>query len=232
MIYKKWKALDKRYRMIYKKTMDPVLILKLTGLLILAYLLGSIPWGIILTRHIHSKDVRWAGSGNIGATNVRRVAGTKLGLMTLMGDLLKGAVPVWLAIGTTAPDAQWHDIFIAAIVLAAVLGHLYPLFLKLKNGGKGVATAAGCFLAVSPLAFLIALLVFTVFVFWTNTISAGSLAATGILPIPIWFTTHSWPITGCAVIVTVWVYVRHRNNIHRLLSGTENVIRARKSSRD
>ena len=212
--------------------MDPVLILKLSGLPILAYLFGSIPWGVILTRHVHSEDIRLAGSGNIGATNVRRMAGTKLGLMTLMGDMLKGAIPVWLALGTTSPDAKWHDPFIAIIILAAVLGHLYPLFLKLKNGGKGVATAAGCFLAVSPLAFLIALPVFAIFAFWTNTMSAGSLAAIGILPIPIWFTTQSWPITGCAVLVSALITVRHRENIHRLLSGTENVIRKKKPPGD
>ena len=208
--------------------MDPVLILKLSGLPIMAYLFGSIPWGIILTRHLHSEDIRLAGSGNIGATNVRRIAGSKLGLLTLMGDMLKGAIPVWLAFGTIAPDMKRHDLFVSLIVLAAVLGHLYPLFLKLKNGGKGVATAAGCFLAISPFAFLLSFAVFAVFAFWTNTMSAGSLAAIGVLPIPIWFTTQSWPITGCAIVISALITVRHRENIHRLRSGTENTIRKKK----
>jgi glycerol-3-phosphate acyltransferase PlsY len=127
--------------------------------------------------------------------------------------------------GTTIPPPLGHDLFVSVIVLATFLGHLYPLFLKFKNGGKGVATAAGCFLAVSPPAFLAALLVFVTFIFWTNTISAGSLTAIGVLPVLIWFSTRSWVLTGCAVTIAILVYVRHRDNIHRLWSGTENVMR-------
>ncbi|MGD2187413.1 MAG: glycerol-3-phosphate acyltransferase, partial [Desulfobacterales bacterium] len=115
------------------------------GLLILAYLLGAIPWGLILARIFAREDIRRKGSGNIGATNVLREAGITPGLLTLAADILKGAIPVYLSLVTFGPADGTGDIYLSAIALAAFLGHLYPLYLKLRDGGKGVATAAGCF---------------------------------------------------------------------------------------
>jgi glycerol-3-phosphate acyltransferase PlsY len=190
------------------------------GLSIFAYLLGSIPWGIVLTRLFSSADIRRQGSGNIGATNVSRVAGPSLGLLTFIGDVLKGAVPVYLALKFSGQHGI-NDLILAAVGLAAFCGHLYPLFMKFKSGGKGVATTAGCFVILAPLACLIALSAFIVFLLLSRRVSAGSLAAAAVLPIAVWLTTHSWEITAAAGIMTVFIFIRHTDNIKRLLSGTE-----------
>jgi acyl-phosphate glycerol 3-phosphate acyltransferase len=114
------------------------------GLLILAYLLGAIPWGLILARIFSGQDIRLKGSRNIGATNVMREAGALPGLLTLTGDFLKGAIPVYLALLLFGSANGSADIYLAGVALAAFLGHLYPIYLKFRDGGKGVATAAGC----------------------------------------------------------------------------------------
>lgn len=208
--------------------MEFIPALKLTGLPFLAYVIGSIPWGIMLTRIFTSEDIRKKGSGNIGATNVLRIAGVKLGLLTLTGDLLKGAIPVWLGLIITDPNDCWRDIYIALISLSAVSGHLFPVFLKFK-GGKGVATTAGCFLVASPTAFFISLLVFILCIFYTNHMSAGSLASITVLPVAVWVTTGSWAITGCAIIIMIFIYIRHQDNIRRLVSGKERTLWVKKN---
>lgn len=191
------------------------------GLTAFAYLLGSIPWGVVFTRCFTSVDVRRQGSGNIGATNVSRLAGSTLGLLTFTGDVLKGAFPVYLALIFT-----WKNLFIsenlpAVVALAAFFGHLYPLFMKFKNGGKGVATCAGCFVVLDPLACLAALLAFIIFLFLMRRVSVGSLAAAVVLPLAAWFNAHSVPIAVGAVIMSVFIFIRHADNIKRLISGTE-----------
>ncbi len=212
--------------------MGLALLLEYTGLVLLAYVLGSIPWGVILTRGTSGADIRLEGSGNIGATNVRRIAGTKLGVLTLLGDMLKGAVPVWLYTVWIPPPPNPDDVMMALVVLAAISGHLYPLFLKLKSGGKGVATTAGCFLAASPMASLIALLTFLILILSTNRMSVGSLGATAVLPISVWATTRSPALTTCAAVAAVLVFTRHRDNIRRLRSGTEHRIWERRPGTD
>ena len=112
-------------------------MIKLLILPFFAYLLGSIPWGLVLTRLFTSIDIRKEGSRNIGATNVRRVAGTTLGILTLAGDVLKGAVPVWLAVFLTNSNELWASFYISLVAVAAFMGHLYPIYMKFKNGGKG-----------------------------------------------------------------------------------------------
>jgi glycerol-3-phosphate acyltransferase PlsY len=199
-------------------------MMKFLLLPVFAYLLGSIPWGIVLTRTFTTMDIRRHGSGNIGATNVRRLAGTKLGMLTFAGDVLKGAVPVWLAVSITGAGSTRSEIFIAVVALAAFLGHLYPLYLKFKSGGKGVATAAGCFLVISPAAGMVAILVFIMFVCWWDRVSVGSLAAAIALPVAVWEASHSGVITGCAALTTILIYVRHQDNIKRLVAGTEPTI--------
>ncbi len=196
-------------------------MLKFIALPFFAYLLGSIPWGLVLTRMFTSIDIRRQGSGNIGATNVRRLAGPALGALTLAGDALKGAVPVWLALTLVAPGGVRGESYIAVVALCAFAGHLYPVFLKFKSGGKGVATAAGCFLVISPAAGIVVILVFIMFVCWLDRVSAGSLAAAAVLPIAVWEASHSGIFTVCAVAITIFIYIRHKDNIKRLLSGTE-----------
>jgi glycerol-3-phosphate acyltransferase PlsY len=199
-------------------------MIKYLVLPIFAYLLGSIPWGLILTRLFTSISIRQVGSGNIGATNVARMAGPRLGVLTLAGDILKGAFPVWLAVSMTTPNEVWSDLYIALVALAAFTGHLYPVYMKFKNGGKGVATAAGCFGVISPVALVILTLVFILFVCWSNRVSLASLAAAAVLPVAIWKATGSEVMLGCAVITTSFIYFRHVDNIKRLIAGTEPAI--------
>ncbi|OEU67833.1 MAG: acyl-phosphate glycerol 3-phosphate acyltransferase [Desulfobacterales bacterium PC51MH44] len=199
-------------------------MLKFFGLPIFAYLLGSIPCGLVLTRLFTSVDIRQQGSGNIGATNVRRVAGPTLGALTLVGDVLKGAFPVWLAVTIAAPNEIWGEIYISLVALAAFSGHLYPVYMKFKNGGKGVATAGGCFAVISPVTCVVVILVFIMFVCWSNRVSAASLAAAVVLPVAVWKATGSGVITGCAVLTAIFIYFRHLDNIKRLLAGTEPTI--------
>ena len=186
-----------------------------------AYLLGSIPSGLLLTRLFASKDIRKHGSGNIGATNVRRIAGLKLGLATLLADLAKGALPVALVKFCFAPNGLgYQELLIAVAAISAFLGHLYPCFLKF-SGGKGVATAAGCFFVMSPMGCLTSLVIFFVAVVVSNRVSVGSLLAASALPIAVWYMTHN-PIYGlCAVIMTVFIFLKHSDNIKRLMNGTE-----------
>ena len=191
------------------------------GLPIFAYLLGSIPWGLVLTRLCSSADIKRQGSGNIGATNVSRVAGPTLGLLTFTGDVLKGAVPVYLALRFALQNQGVNDLFLSVVSLAAFFGHLYPLFMKFKSGGKGVATTAGCLVILAPLACLMALSAFIIFLLLSRRVSAGSLAAGIVLPIAVWFATNSWEITAAAVTMSVFIFVRHTENIKRLIAGTE-----------
>jgi len=199
-------------------------ILQVIGLLALSYLLGSIPWGIVFTRHLPNKDIRTAGSGNIGATNVLRIAGMPYGLLTLAADMLKGAFPIWLA-DTLLPIGEYGRDGVASMVaLATILGHLYPIFLKLRGGGKGVATAAGAYMMISPLAFTLCISAFLLSMLLTGIVSIGSLMAAALLPIATWLAIGSAPITISAFIAAALIFMRHKDNIRRLRSGTENKI--------
>ena len=202
------------------------------GLLILAYLLGSIPFGLILARLFARDDIRLKGSGNIGATNVAREAGASPGLLTLAGDVLKGFLPVYLAHATFGPAGGTGDSFVAAVALAAFLGHLFPLYLKFRDGGKGVATAAGCFAAISMTAVLAALCVFCAVLLFARRVSVGSLCAAATLPVIVWITTHSIILTITAGMTALLIFSRHHDNIKRLLAGTEPRFRLRKDPKD
>lgn len=201
-----------------------MMALKLFTLIVIAYLLGSIPFGLILTKLFTSIDIIKSGSQNIGATNVKRLAGAKLGLITLIGDILKGAAPVYLGCIFLNSNTNMRPFFLSLIAFVAFLGHLYPVYMKFKDGGKGVATTAGCFFVLAPLGSIIALLVFIAFVCYFNRVSAGSLAAAAALPLAVWKTTGSLPITGCSAIIAILIYFRHRENIKRLFTGTEPVL--------
>jgi acyl phosphate:glycerol-3-phosphate acyltransferase len=201
--------------------MQPVLIL------IIAYLLGSIPFGYILVRSLAGADVRETGSGGTGATNVSRRAGKLAGIVTLLLDALKGALAAILARAFLTENfgISW---WVAASVVAVILGHCFPVWLGFR-GGKGVATGVGAFLALAPLAVACAALVFILIVVVTRYVSLGSIAAAATLPLSIWILslynrpTESFAplltaaLTGAAIIIFM-----HRANIGRLLSGTEN----------
>ncbi len=184
-----------------------------------AYLLGSIPTGLLLAKAF-GVDIRNAGSGNIGATNVYRTLGRSVGVLTLAGDCLKGLVPVLAAKYLNLPD-----IWIAAVGLSAFLGHVFTVFLGFK-GGKGVATALGVFLGVSPVAVLGALLVFVAVVWRWRYISLGSIIAAISLGVIVAFTNHKPELISMTVAIVALVIWKHRENIDRLKAGTESRFRA------
>ena len=203
----------------------------MSGLLLFAYLLGSIPWGLILARILAREDIRQKGSGNIGATNVTREAGIAPGLLTLIGDILKGAIPVYLTRVAFGPADGPGNLYLSAVALAAFLGHLYPVYLRFRDGGKGVATAAGCFVVISPPAVLSAVIVFTGMLFAARRVSVGSLSAAVVLPIAIWIATHSGAMTTAASITALLIFVRHRENLKRLVAGNEPEFKRSRSRR-
>jgi glycerol-3-phosphate acyltransferase PlsY len=207
--------------------MQPYNALVFWFLLGIAYLLGSIPWGLFFTRMFTEKDIRKQGSGNIGATNVRRIAGVMPGILTLFADMAKGAIPVFFLRVIMESNTVKGELLVALVALAAFMGHLYPCFLKFK-GGKGVATAAGCFLVISPLASGMVILVFMMVVGLSNRVSPGSLSAAVALPLVVWWTDQSIPFTGAAAVMAVFIILRHRENIRRIFDGSEPFFREKK----
>ena len=190
-------------------------------LIAMAYLLGSIPFGLILAKIFGGKDVRKSGSGNIGATNVARVAGPAAGILTLLLDAAKGAVAVWLG-------ARFSEQSAAALMLAgvvALVGHCFPVWLKFK-GGKGVATALGVFVMLAPMAALGGAAVFFVVVLLWRYVSLGSISAAAAMPLLVyflWAPGHAPPLV--VVFGTLFaaglVIVKHDANLQRLVDGTE-----------
>lgn len=188
----------------------------------IAYLMGSIPFGLLIARGLGRGDIRETGSGNIGATNVRRTVGTLPAVATLTGDIAKGFLPVWWAgMLVSHGTSPWIQGYVALVGLCALAGHLYPVFLKFRTGGKGVATAAGGLLAIAPGALGVSGLVFIMTVCSLNRVSAASLAATGTMPLAVWYATGSCAFTLWAGLTAIWIWSRHRANIQRLLAGTE-----------
>ena len=190
------------------------------GIAVLAYLLGSIPCGLVLTRAFAGTDIRRRGSGNIGATNVARVAGPWLGLATLTADALKGWLPVYLARSLPAPPGG-AETWATAAALLAFCGHLYPLYTRFRGGGKGVATGVGSFILLAPGSVVSVLAVFLVVFFIGRRVSAASLAAAAALPAAVFLTGHAGVVCAGAVIVAVFIFLRHAENIQRLRAGTE-----------
>lgn len=181
----------------------------------IAYLIGSIPIGLILSK-IKGKDPRQTGSGNIGATNVMRTAGAALGIITLLGDVAKGFIPV-----IVVRHYSNEPILVAATGLAAFIGHLYPVYLKFR-GGKGVATALGVYLAVSPLAILIDIFIFIIVLLRWRYVSLGSLIGTAMMPVILIFMMVSYEYIILSVLIGVFIFIKHRDNIRRLVKGQEN----------
>ncbi len=190
----------------------------------IAYLLGGIPFGYLLVRWTSGKDVRAEGSGNIGATNVLRTTGRGAGVATLVLDIAKGVLAVWIADKLT----DGSDLWMSAAALAVMAGHAFPAFLKFK-GGKAVASFVGAFLYLTPLPLGAALVVFVVTVYFTGFISAGSILAAGAFPFGVWMILHPsvWVLLASFVAGAFIVY-RHRSNMDRLKEGTENAFRWRR----
>ena len=200
-----------------------MLVISVTALAIpiVAYLLGSIPFGLLLTKLFGGVDVRKAGSGNIGATNVARVVGPLPGILTLLLDTAKGAAAVWLAARFSNESAIWMTI----AALAALLGHCFPVWLKFR-GGKGVATAAGVFLILSPLALLGSVMVFILVVAFWRYVSLASISAAASMPLLVyllWAPHHAPPlaVTFGALAAAVLIIYKHDANIQRLVEGEE-----------
>ncbi len=190
------------------------------GFLIAAYVLGSIPFGLMIGRSFGHVDVSKAGSGNIGATNVAREAGVTWGLVTLVVDALKGFMPVAFASHSMGPTADTTEGLIGIVGMAALLGHQFPVFNRFK-GGKGIATGLGVFLALSPMACLFSGTVFIVMVILWGYISLGSLLAAFGLPIWLLVLGHSKQLVLLSTVIALLIAFLHRGNIQRLLEGNE-----------
>lgn len=195
---------------------------------LLAYLLGAIPFGYLLVKYVFARgeDIRKVGSGGIGATNVTRRAGIKAGLLTYAFDVAKGVAAVMLMRLVAEDNYFW----IGAAAVAAIVGHIFPVFLKFR-GGKGVATGVGVYLALAPYSVLSTLVLWALIVYFSRYVSLGSIIATAAVPLWTllyygWLQPHPHlqaliliAMAGCALIVA-----KHHENIARLLRGTENKI--------
>ncbi len=184
-------------------------------LILISYLLGSIPFGLLWGR-LAGIDVRAAGSGNIGATNVNRLLGKKFGIATLLCDVGKGILPM-----IAAAYLGFSENVVLACGLAAFSGHLFPVYLKFQ-GGKGVATALGIFLYLSPAACAIVVAVFAALVWISGFVSVGSLSATAAMPVILYLFHASTGQIYLALAVAVLIWIKHHQNIARLMRGEEN----------
>jgi len=184
-----------------------------------AYLLGSIPFGVVVAR-ARGVDLRGVGSGNIGATNAARALGKKLGALVLLLDALKGFAPV-LAARLVLARAPHADCLVATTALLAFAGHLFPLYLRFR-GGKGVATALGVFLALSPLAALGAFAIYALTYVVTRISSLGSLtAAAAFVPLLYFLSARNRVLTALAAVIVVAIVASHHENLRRLLRREE-----------
>ena len=201
-------------------------------IIVVSYLLGSIPFGYLLVRIFRGQDVRQTGSGNIGATNVARTGSKGLAIATLLLDALKGYLAVAHVFFFAAhhpnhmPDYGPHSVYILAALAAlfAIIGHMFPVWLRFQ-GGKGVATAVGAFLGIAPLAIVVVLVVFVAIVAITRYVSLGSIVGAVAFPIAAWWLE---PETRSPIIMllisasSLLIIVRHKDNVRRLLAGNEN----------
>ncbi|QYR64723.1 glycerol-3-phosphate 1-O-acyltransferase PlsY [Fusobacterium animalis] len=185
-------------------------------LIILSYFFGAIPSGVWIGKIFKNIDVRDYGSKNSGATNSYRVLGAKLGIAVLVIDVLKGFIPLYIA---SKFNLAYNDLVILGLV--AILAHTFSCFISFK-GGKGVATSLGVFLFLAPVITLILLVIFILVVYFTKYISLGSITAAFLLPIFTFFTHRDTYLFTLSVVIAIFVIYRHKTNISRLLSGTEN----------
>ncbi|MHB1390152.1 MAG: glycerol-3-phosphate 1-O-acyltransferase PlsY [Thermoleophilia bacterium] len=193
----------------------PLAIILITG----AYLLGSIPFALLVGRGLFHVDVRGSGSGNVGATNVFRVLGAKAGTLVFIGDMAKGFLPVFLAGRLIEADSvALVSVLVAA---AAIAGHTWPVFLNFR-GGKGVATGGGAILALMPLLFLLAFVTFWLVLLAGRIVSVASLNACVILSLAVVLTGQPLPYIVFTLLASAVIFYAHRSNIRRLARGEEN----------
>ena len=189
--------------------------------LLAAYLLGAVPFGYLLVKWKTGADVRTSGSGNIGATNVLRTTGRAAGVATLLLDIAKGYLAVWLAGRLTEGNVWW----MSAAALAVMAGHAFPIFLGFK-GGKAVASFVGAFLRLTPVPLAAVLVVFVVTVAVSRHISLGSIIAAATFPFAVWLILHpAWVEVAAALLAGGFIVYRHKENIQRLRAGNENTFR-------
>jgi glycerol-3-phosphate acyltransferase PlsY len=194
--------------------MNPVLLLAA------AYLIGAVPTGYLLVRLSSGRDVRTLGSGNIGATNVLRTSGRALGVVTLLLDVGKGALAVWLADRLLAGSLFW----MTCAALAVMAGHAFPVFLRFR-GGKAVASYAGAFLYLMPAPTLATLAIFALTVAASRFVSLGSIVAASLLPLAVWLIEHPpGYVVLAAAVAGGFIVWRHKANLRRIRAGTENVL--------
>jgi glycerol-3-phosphate acyltransferase PlsY len=195
--------------------MTPVIVL------LFAYLLGGIPFGYLIVKLRTGRDVRDFGSGNIGATNVLRTSGRGAGILTLLLDVAKGLLAVWLADRFTYHDPLW----MSAAAVAVMAGHAFPVFLKFR-GGKAVASFIGAFLYLTPAPLLAVLVVFVITVAASRHVSLGSVIAGALFPLGVWLILHPpAPILIASLICGAFIVYRHRANLDRIRAGNESVFR-------
>lgn len=186
-----------------------------------AYLIGSIPFALVLARRLGVQDLHRIGSGNIGAANVLRASGVRAGIVVAILDIAKGAAGA--AVGGRIAGAEHAE---ALAGFAAVVGHIYPIWLKFR-GGKGVATACGAFSVLAPLAMPPAVVAFFAAIWMTRYISIGSVVATIALPPIAYFAGYSAPVVASACVTAALIVFRHRSNLARVRVGTERRVGAR-----
>jgi acyl phosphate:glycerol-3-phosphate acyltransferase len=198
--------------------------LQLLLVVIIAYLIGSIPFGYLIVRAKSGGDVRETGSGGTGATNVSRRAGKAAGVITLILDALKGAIVIIIAKSVvTADNTDW---LIAAAAIAVIVGHIFPIWLGFR-GGKGVATGVGVFLVLSPLAVVCAGVIFVAVVALTKYVSLGSILAAATIPLFVWLFVQEVdlkPLLTAAFAGALLIIYAHRGNLARIWNGTESRI--------
>jgi len=193
--------------------------------LLASYLVGAIPFGLLISKAV-GVDVRRQGSRNIGATNVGRVLGKKLGLLTLVCDIAKGYLPMRLAY-LYLPEGEIRQQIISLCGVMAVVGHMFPVYLMFK-GGKGVATGLGVFLFFSPATIAISLAIFIAAVASTGFVSVGSLLASALVPLWIWLFGGSGTTILAAATIAFLIWIKHWENIARLLRGEEKTWKKQK----
>lgn len=195
------------------------MLMKTVLLVVFAYLVGSISTGVILSKIFGKGNLQEEGSKNIGATNVSRLMGKKWGIVTLLGDMLKGMVAIWIGWWVFAGQETALS-SICLIALAAFLGHLFPIYLRFK-GGKGVATALGIFILMGPKALLVAVPLFIFIVYFWKYVALGSMITAGSFPVLLLLFGYDRKVVFLSLFIALAVIIKHQENIRRLIKGQE-----------
>jgi len=191
---------------------------------VVAYLTGGIPFGLLIVKIMTGQDVRDSGSGNIGATNVMRTSGFGAGFLTFLLDAAKAFFAVWLSDRLTGGNVMWMSM----AAMASLLGHVFPVWLKFK-GGKAVACFVGAFAYLTPVPLLAVAVIFIGLLAWTRYLSLGSIVGAGLFPLACWIILHpDWPVLAAAVGAAALIIWRHSENIERIRAGNERIFRLRR----